>query len=402
MKSNDETSLGIGKRYLKFFIDNLDSRYVISIGGRRSGKSWANMRFLRYLISGKPKKLLVVAATFPALQLVMNDWQNATGLQVTGSILYGYSCQLSNGSVVQFRNWDEPQKVQGSEADYGYIEEWINVNEQVIRVLGMSIREQIYMSANPTKKTKLLNDFLNEDKSNLLKTTYKDNPYLPPEQVAEFDSIKLRSLQPNATTYDIYCAKVYCDGEFGDLVGQAFEKLEYNTYEDYLNVPTEEVLILDLAFGGQDKTALCSFKLYQNKLYVHTYMYKLGTINAKELAWDLIDCGVNSYTTLYADYGGTGRQILDSLILGEQNGEKWTEPELRMGFQIGNVIKGRILESIMALMALDGIVIDDSNQYTREEFEECTLDENQKIKNDNDHTIACARYAINYFHAIVK
>ena len=32
----------------------------------------------------------------------------------------------------------------------------------------------------------------------------------------------------------------------------------------------------------------------------------------------------------------------------------------------------------MALMALDGIVIDDSNQYTREEFEECTLDENQK------------------------
>lgn len=400
MKSNDETSLGIGKRYLKFFIDNLDSRYVISIGGRRSGKSWANMRFLRYLISGKPKKLLVVAATFPALQLVMNDWQNATGLQVTGSILYGYSCQLSNGSVVQFRNWDEPQKVQGSEADYGYIEEWINVNEQVIRVLGMSIREQIYMSANPTKKTRLLNDFLNEDKSNLLKTTYKDNPYLPPEQVAEFDSIKLRSLQPNATTYDIYCAKVYCDGEFGDLVGQAFERLEFNTYKDYLDIPSEEILVMDLSFGGSDKTALCGFKLHKNKMYIHTYMYKMGTINAKDLAWDLVDCGVNAYTTVFADYGGVGRQILDNLILASQNGDDWTEPELRKGFSINNVVKGRVLESIMALMALDGIVIDDSSDFTREEFEECMLDENQKIKNENDHTIACARYAINIFHAI--
>lgn len=403
MKSKSgSTSLGIGRRYLEFFVENIDSRYVISLGGRRSSKSWSNMIWLKFLLSGKPKKLIMVAATFPALQLVMNDWQKATGLTVTGSLLYGYSCQMSNGSVVQFRNWDEAQKVQGSEADYAYLEEWLNIKEEVIRVLGMSIREQIYMSANPTRKTRLLNDYLLPDGSNLLKTTYRDNPYLPEEQVREFEEIKKRSLMPNATLYDIYMAKVYCDGEFADLVGRAFEKLEYNTYEDYLDVPSQEIDVMDLAFGGSDRTALCGFKLYNNKLYVHTYMYKQGTINAKELAWDLIECGFNAYTPIQADYGGVGRQILDSLILAQQNGEEWTEAELRMGFQINNVVKGKVLESIMALMALDAIVIDDSNQFTREEFEDAQLDENQKLKNDNDHAIACARYAINHFHAVGK
>lgn len=395
-------SLGIGKRYLKFFVDNIDSRYVISIGGRRSGKSFATAKWLRFLASGKPIKILVIAATFPAIQLVIEDFQRATGLTVTGSMIYGYSCKLKNGSLFQFRAFPESQRVQGTTADILWFEEFLNIPEEVIRVATMSCTGQMYFTANPTKKSKLLDDYVNKDGSNYLKTTYKDNPYLTPEQRKEFDDIKLRSQKPNATLYDIYCAKVYCDGEFGDLVGRCFEKLEYNTYEDYLNIPSEESIFMDLAFGGADKTAICGFKMYEKKLYVHTYQYKQGTINAKELAWDLIDCGFNSYTPIYADYGGIGRQILDSLIMAQQNDEVWTEPQLKMGFSISNVVKGKVLESIMALMALDAIVIDDSNYSTREEFENCMLDEQQRLKGENDHTIACARYAINYFHAIGK
>lgn len=395
-------SLGIGKRYLKFFVDNIDSRYVISIGGRRSGKSFATAKWLRFLASGKPIKILVIAATFPAIQLVIEDFQRATGLTVTGSMIYGYSCKLKNGSLFQFRAFPESQRVQGTTADILWFEEFLNIPEEVIRVATMSCTGQMYFTANPTRKSKLIDDYINEDGSNYLKTTYKDNPYLTAEQRKEFDDIKLRSQKPNATLYDIYCAKVYCDGEFGDLVGRCFEKLEYNTYSDYLNIPSEEIIIMDLAFGGTDRTSICGFKMYEKKLYVHTYQYKQGTINAKELAWDLIDCGFNSYTQIQADYGGVGRQILDSLIMAQQNDEVWTEPELKMGFSISNVVKGKVLESIMALMALDAIVIDDSNYSTREEFENCMLDEQQHLKGENDHSIACSRYAINYYHAIGK
>lgn len=394
----DAETIGIGQRYMEFFVRNINSRYVICIGGRRSGKSWSCMRWLKLLLSGKPKKLIVLASTFPALQLAMNDWQKSTGLTVSGSILYGYSCQMANGSVVQFRNWDDPTKAQGSEADYLYCEEYLSINEEVIRVATMSVREQIYMAANPTRKSRLLDDYVDKDGHNYLKTTYKDNPFLTPEQVKEFDDIKSRSLRPNATIYDIWMAKVYCDGEFGDLVGRVFEKLEYVTYNDYLDVPAREVMFMDLAFGGTDKTCLIGAKLHQNKLYIHTYMYKQGTISSKELAWDLVDVGVNAWTPVYSDYGGVGRQIMDHLITAA-NGE-WTEPELCNGFQIGNVIKGRIMESLMALMALDGIVLDDSSDFTREEFETAMLDEHQTLKGDKDHAIACARYAINYFHAV--
>ena len=388
--------LGIGKTYLRHFVNNIDSRYVICIGGRRSGKSFANFKWLHFLLSGKPMKAMVIAATFPAVQLAIEDFQRATGLTVQGSLLYGYSCIMNNGSIIQFRAFDKPEKVQGTTADILYFEEFLNIPEEVIRVATMSCTGQMYFCANPTRKTKLLSEIA--DEKNYLKTTYKDNPYLTPAQVSEFDDIKARSQKPNATLYDIYCARVYCDGEFGDLVGRAFEKLEYNTYADYMAIPAPEVIVMDLAFGGADKTAICGFKLYMNKLYIHTYSYKQGTINAKELAYDLLGCGFNSYTTIFGDYGGVGRQIMDTLITAD-NG-KWMEPELCGGFQICNVIKGGIMESVMALMALDAIVIDDSSYDTREEFESEEIDANHKLTKDNDHAIACARYAINYFHAI--
>lgn len=390
--------LGIGDTYLRHFVNNIDSRYVVCIGGRRSGKSWATLRWITFLLSGKPKKAMFIAATFPALQLCIEDFQNATGYIVQGSLIYGYSCQLGNGSIIQFRSFDNPTKVQGTGADILYFEEFLNIPEDVIRVATMSCTGQMYFCANPTRKTKILNEIIEKDEHNYLRTTYKDNPYLSKEQVAEFDNIKSRSMAPNATLYDIFCAKVYCDGEFGDLVGRCFEKLEYCTYADYLNVPAEEVLFMDLAFGGTDKTALCGFKKHNNKIYIHTYTYKTGTINAKELAYDLIECGMNAYTVIYGDYGGVGRQIMDKLITAD-NGQ-WYEEELRNGFQIYNVIKGDVFQSLMSLMALDGIVIDDSSIDTREEFEGAMLDEHHNLKNKNDHTIACARYAVNYFHAV--
>ena len=395
-------SLGIGETYLRFFVANIESRYIVNIGGRRSGKSFATAKWLRFLASGKPIKILVIAATFPALQLVIEDFQNATGLTVSGSLIYGYSCRMANGSVFQFRAFDNPTKAQGTTADIIWFEEFLNIPEEVVRVASMSCTGQLYFTANPTKKTRLIDDYVNADGSNYLKTTYRDNPYLTDEQRNEFESIKLRAQQPNATLYDVFCSRVYCDGEFGDLVGRCFEKLQYNTYTDYKQVPTEEAVFVDLAFGGADKTAICGFKMYQNKLYVHTYAYKTGTLNAKELAFDLVACGFNSYTPIFADYGGVGRQILDCLISASQNGEFWTENELRNGFSIYNVIKGKVLESLMALMALDAIVLDDSSIDTREEFEGATLNENQQLKGDNDHAIACARYAVNYFHAIGK
>lgn len=315
--------LGIGQTYLRFFVKNIDSRYVICIGGRRSGKSFATAKWLRLLASGKPIKIMVIAATFPALQLVIEDFQNATGMIVQGSLIYGYSCKLANGSLFQFRAFDNPTKVQGTTADLIWFEEFLNIPEEVIRVASMSCTGQLYFTANPTRKSRLLDDYVNKDKSNYSKTTYKDNPYLTDEQRNEFDNIKLRSQLPNATLYDIYQAKVYCDGDFADLVGRCFEKLEYCTYNDYMDVPSEEVIMMDLAFGGSDKTAICGFKMHENKLYVHTYQYKQGTINAKDLAMDIIDCGFNCYTTIFADYGGVGRQILDTLITAD-NGQ-WTE-----------------------------------------------------------------------------
>lgn len=385
-----KSSIGIGENYLKFFIDNIDSRHVICIGGRRSGKSYAIMRFLRFLISGKPKQAMIVAATFPALQLVMDDWTRATGLAVQGSILYGYSCQLKNGSVVQFRNFPEPQRAQGSHADIIFIDEVLNCDENTIRVLTMSCTGQIYMAANPTRKSRLIDDYTLPDGSNLLRTTYRDNPYLTPEQVQEFVDIEERASRPDATLYDIYMAKVYCRGEFADLVGRCFEKLDYNTYADWLDIPVEECITADLGFGGADETVILGTKMYKNRLYIHTYWRGKGTLDAYNFAVTLYECGFNEFTPIQMDWGGIGRHIIDTLISAD-NG-RWEDYRVKNGFSICNVAKRPVLEGIMGMMALDAIVIDDSSQKTREEFENAQLTEDRHLKG-SDHAIDAARYA---------
>lgn len=388
--------LRIPTKYFKFFLRNLDERYVVLQGGRRSGKTYSTLLFLQTLASGcKRVKILVACASNSQLQATIEDFQDCLGLPVEGSQLYGYNCRLPNGSMFQFKSFDEYTKAVGQKADYMFVNEAINVDEKVFNTLVQGIRKQIFLNFNPTS-IKFIEKYLNKDKSNLLITTWKDNEYLTDEQRAEFEAIKTRAQAPNATLYDKYAYQVFYLGNYSTMVGRCFEKLEYCTYNEWQDIPAQEVIVMDLAFGGSDKTAVCGFKKYGNKLFVHTYMYKQGTIAAKELAIDLLNCGFNAYTPIQCDYGGIGRTIMDKVITAD-NGT-WEEEGLRGGFQLYNVVKGDVFQSIMALMSLDAIVIDNSNDDTRIEFEGAMLDENRKLKGDKDHTIACARYAINYFH----
>lgn len=389
-------TLRIPTKYFRFFLRNLDERYVVLQGGRRSGKTYSTFLLLQTLASGcKRVKILVACASNSQLQATIEDFQDCLGLPVEGSQLYGYNCRLSNGSVFQFKSFDEYTKAVGQKADYMFVNEAINVDEKVFNTLVQGIRKQIFLNFNPTS-VKFIEKYLNKDKSNLLITTWKDNEYLTDAQREEFEAIKSRAQAPNATLYDKYAYQVFYLGNYSTMVGRVFERLEYCSYKEWQDIPAQEVIVMDLAFGGADKTAVCGFKKYGNKLYIHTYMYKQGTINAKELALDLLACGFNAYTPIQCDYGGIGRTIMDKVITAD-NGT-WEEDGLRDGFQLYNVVKSDVFQSIMSLMSLDAIVIDNSCDDTRMEFEGAMLDENRKLKGDKDHTIACARYAINYFN----
>lgn len=384
---------GIIKKYLRHFVDNVDSRWVLLQGGRRSGKSFAIYKWLHILLSGQPKVCGIITASFPALQLAMNDFQRATGLVVTGSALYGYSTTLSNGSRFVFKSYDDPTKAQGSTYDLVYLEEVLNIDEQVVSVLSMSVTGQKYASFNPTR-TGWISKYI--DEKNLLCTTFKDNPYLTESQIGEFESIKERAMRPTASLLDIYNYTVYYKGEFGTMSGKVFKLIYTISDDEWEKIPSPVMYGLDFGFTESeqsDKTALAAVKIYNNCLYTKEFIYSNQLANDKALAFELNSLGLDVYSPIVADYAGLGGTRIKTLITAD-NGS-WTETGISYGFSIQNAKKGKIFEGLQKMNQFDKIFVTESSENLRYEFDNYELNAEGKPKKCPDHLIDAVRYAVN-------
>ena len=390
--------LGIGKKYLRHFVNNNGVRWILLQGGRRSGKSFAIHKWLHFLASAKRQTVGIVAASFPALQLCIGDFQRATGLTVVGNAVYGHCCQLSNGSVFVFRAFDDPTKVQGTTFDTLYVEEALNVPQQVVSVLSMSVTGSIYAAYNPTKKS-YLDEYVLPDKSNLLVTTFKDNPYLTDAQREEFENIRVRAMKPTASLLDKYNYKVYYLGEFGELSGKVFKFVHTCTDEEYDKIPASEIYGLDFGFTvseQSDATALVGCKIHDNCVYYKQYIYSSELAVNRDLALRMADVGLDVYSPIVADYGGLGATRIRALVSAE-NGT-WTDPQICSGFSVQNAVKGKIIDGLNTMNQFDKIYVTESSYEMRDEFDNYELNAEGKPKSGSvDHAIDACRYATNSY-----
>lgn len=388
----------IGLKYLRFFVDNSDERWVIVQGGRRSGKSFAIYKWLYFLASSKSVTVGIVAATFPAIQLAINDFKRATGLTVNGSTSLGFSSVLSNGSVFVFRSFDVPEKAQGSSFDILYLEECLNISEQVVSVLSMSVTGQIYAAFNPTK-TSYLDKYRNKDGSNWLTTTFKDNPHLTKSQVQEFENIKKKALASTATVIDRYNYQVYYLGNFCEMTGKVFKEINKLNYEDYKKIQADELYGLDFGFTENeqsDATALVGCKIFNNCLYFHEYIYSNSLTNNKELALRMCECGIDEYSTIVADYGGMGATRIRELVTA--GNYTWNEDGIRNGFAVQNAVKEKIIDGLQRMNQFDKIYVTNESFNLIREMEAYELNREGKPKTGcSDHAIDAARYCANSY-----
>lgn len=382
--------LGISEKYLKFFVNNIDSRHIICQGSRRSGKSFSILKWLRFLASGSEKKMILcIAATYPAMQLLIQDFQRATGLIVYGSVKWGYGVWLPNGSRFMFKHFAHPEDAQGTHADILYVEEALNVPEQVIDVLSMSVTESIYFAYNPTR-TSYVDKYIREDRSNFLLTTFKDNPWLTEAQIGEFESIKERALKPTASILDVYNYKVYYLGEFSEASGKIFPLIYRCTNEEYDQISAPEQLAIDMAFvDNRDFVALVGVKLYQGKLYAKEYLYSNELANNINLARKLRSLGVTPNIPLVADTGGMGKTRCQ-VLSGADNGE-WTDPDINQGFYIQAVKKGKIIDGLTTMNQYEIFVTENSTNLRRE-LDAYELTPTGSTKG-TDHAVDAMRYA---------
>lgn len=383
--------LNIIPKYARFFIENNDERYLILQGSRRSGKSIACFQWITLKLLGEKKECCVMCSTYPSAMNAVKDFQLATGLDVSGNQIYGTCHMFDNGSVIYFKAFDIPTKAQGTYCDYAIVEEALNIDEKIFSVFAMSIRKQVYFLYNPTR-TAWTDKYLAPDKHNYLKTTFKDNPYLQPEQLEEFTILKEKAQSPTATIWDQYAYNVYYLGDFSQMSGKVFAQIYTCTDEEFDNIPMPPVYGLDFGLvDGRDKTALVAVKVFQGCLYAKELIYSDQLSNNKALAFKMAECGMDCYSQIYGDYGGLGKTRMQSLITAGDY--QWTEKEICRGFNIANARKGKIMDGITKMLQYDKIVVTESSRNLHLEMDNYELTDEGKPKG-NDHAVDAFRYAV--------
>lgn len=386
----------IPKTFLDFFIKSGNERWVLCQGSRRSGKTWSCILWMRLLgkVMRKPYTILMVDATYPALQLLMQDFEQCTGLTINGSQKLGYYA-VDDNILWQFKHFPSRQKAQGTQADILYLNEALNIPYDVISTLSMGIREQILASFNPTVKNAQL--FKHKNENNFMVSTWKDNPYLTAAQIFEFESIKEAAMKPGASPYSIWCYETYYLGMASSHGGKIFNKVYTIADEEFDRLPFLAVYGLDFGLSdGGDATALAACKIdrINNVIYFKQLIYDRHLTNNKELAKRIVDAGLGRYSIILGDYGGGGKMRMAEITTGG-NGT-WNEPELRC-LTIQNATKPGIEERIRSLLSFDRICVTESSADMHTEFLEYELDpKTNKPIGGNDHLLDAGAYAMKY------
>ena len=278
-------------------------RYISSCGGTRSGKTYSILQtFIIAIVeevnNAHPATInSVVSESMPHLQRgAIRDFKqimDAEGLwEETRWNETQHTYTWSNGSVLEFFSVDNAGKVHGSARDRLMVNESQNIPYEIARQLFVRTRRLIVCDYNPTHSF-WLNEII-EARQNCITihSTYKDNEFLTPEQVAEIEDNKT----------DSNWWKVYGEGKVGTLDGLIYD------FELVDSLPVKEemdhlVEIQGMDFGfTNDPTARVQVVADHRKkiLWVRERCYRTHMQN-KHIIQDLQEDGVTKRTEIYAD-----------------------------------------------------------------------------------------------------
>ena len=266
-------------------------RYEIYYGGAGSGKSvFIAQKLLIKLIHNREKRKALIIRKYgttlkdSVFQLIIDTLKKWQIYNLCKINLTTYTITLPNDNTILFKGLDDSEKIKSiTDITDIWIEESTELNLDEFTQLDLRLRAltdnlQIFCSFNPVSKANWVyskwfakDSKYNETETLILKTTYKDNKFLPQAYI--------NALEDKINTNPHYY-KVYVLGEFATLEGLVFSnwvKQDFDPYE-LSKLGYEHRVGIDL--GWVDKTAIVD-TLYdkQNKIiYVFNEFYKSGQL----------------------------------------------------------------------------------------------------------------------------
>ena len=291
----------------KFFplLFDYSHRWEVYMGSAGSAKSYFISSKLIIRCCNEKIKVLVCRKTattirntcFSLFKDIIAKWKLTPYIKIRES---DFNIKFPNGSEIIFIGLDEETKLL-SLNDIGciFIEEAFEVPKNIVEQLNLRLRgktknQQIIMAFNPISKHHWLHDFceVNPPTSfTFIHSTFRDNPFLNAEYIAELEELYIRNPQK---------ARVFCDGEWGiDADGLVFQNWKV---EDFNHAEIKGQLMIGLDFGFvNDISAIVASILDEEngRIYVFKEWGATGKTNA-DLVKAITALGFNK-STIIAD-----------------------------------------------------------------------------------------------------
>ena len=364
----------------KVFDDNLNAwgsgnyRVLANQGSTRSGKTYSISQLLALYIANKEKVTIsVVSPSLPHLKRgarrdILEILENA-GMYSDEAFnktdnLYHYK----NGSYIEFFGAEDSGKVRGPGRDILYINEANLLPFSVYTQLALRTKQIIFLDFNPVDEASWVYDVADKPGNILIHSTYKDNPFLPKEQVAEIEGLK--DADPNLW-------KVFGLGLRG-----ASQEIVYTHWRSG-EFPDGCEVVYGVDFGYNVASSVIKVGFKEGAAFVHEALYETK-LTTTDLIERLKDLNIERHDELFCD-----------------NAEPKTIEELtRAGFNAKPAEKD-VWAGIQKVKSMPLFISPDSSNLIKEiRSYKWKLDKDGKIHPDevpvkfNDHALDAMRYAI--------
>lgn len=260
-------------------------RIVINEGGTGSSKTISLAQlFALILIKERNVQLTITRKTFPSLRATsMRDFLNI--LKEMGAYKADWHNKSENiykyeptGSEVDFVSVDDPSKIRSRRRHYLWLNEGNEFNLEDWRQLSMRTSKQIFFDYNPSHQFHWIYDQLEpREDCILLRSSYKDNPFLAKDIVSEIEGYK--NLDENY--WRIYGlglrglaeSLIFTHWEYCDKLPENYDKVYYGLDFGYNN-PSALTKIVE-----KDKEFYLEEKLYQTRLTNNDLIDKLKELD---------------------------------------------------------------------------------------------------------------------------
>ncbi|MDU4890974.1 MAG: PBSX family phage terminase large subunit [Clostridium sp.] len=274
-------------------------------GGAGSGKSvFITQKLLYKYLKYSKRKCLVVRrignslkdSVFALFKSTISNWNIYNDCKINKTDL---TIELPNGSSFIFKGLDDEERLKSiADIDDIWIEEATEIDDFKFDQLCLRLRSkkpynQVFVSFNPISKENWVykrwfreDADYNEDTTNVLKTTYKDNRFLPQSYIDN-----LMDMKRNNPAY----FEIYANGEFASLDKLIYTNWKVKTF-DYIQILKEvkdSKAIFNLDFGyTNDPTAFGAEILDEvnKRIWIFDGFEEKGLLN-DEIAQNIIKMG---------------------------------------------------------------------------------------------------------------